>query len=134
MAYAQRILFLAPAAAVTPIFPILRDAGFEVGLAENLKGASAFINKAGPSVIFSRPQLPGYKVEDLLAVGADDPLFPQVIIITDRGSAQEAEYYMGLGAHDFWLEPLLADKVAAAVPKSGKNSDSRKLVDHAWRA
>ena len=76
MAYAQRILFLAPAAAVTPIFPILRDAGFEVGLAENLKGASAFINKAGPSVIFSRPQLPGYKVEDLLSVGADDPLFP----------------------------------------------------------
>jgi DNA-binding NtrC family response regulator len=119
MTSAQRILFLAPAAAVTPIFPILRDAGFEVGLAENLKGASAFINKTAPSIIFSRPVLPGYKVEDLLAVGADDPNFPQVIIITERGNAQEAEYFLGIGARDFWLEPLSAEKVAAAVPKAG---------------
>ena len=49
---ARRILFLAPATAVTRIFPKLRDAGFEVGIAENLKGASAFIRKSGPAVIF----------------------------------------------------------------------------------
>ena len=76
MSSPQRILFLAPAAAVTRVFPELRDAGFEVGLAENIKGASAFIRKSNPAVIFSRPQLPGYRVEDLLAVGQDDPSFP----------------------------------------------------------
>ncbi|MCC8193497.1 MAG: sigma-54-dependent Fis family transcriptional regulator, partial [Deltaproteobacteria bacterium] len=62
----RRILFIAPAHAVTKVFPQLRDAGFEVGIAENLKGASAFIRKADTIAIFSRPALPGYRVDDLL--------------------------------------------------------------------
>ncbi len=107
----QRILFLAPAHAVTRIFPQLKEAGFEVGLAENLKGASAFIRKSGPGVIFSRPSLPGYKVEDLLAVGEEDPHFPPVVVITDKGTVEEAERLLGLGARDYWLEPLSVEKV-----------------------
>jgi len=122
MSVAQRILFLAPAAAVTRVFPELRDAGFEVGLAENIKGASAFIRKSSPAVIFSRPALPGYKIEDLLAVGGDDPAFPPVIVITDKGSATEAEQLLEMGARDYWLEPLTAEKVAAAVPKPGRRT------------
>ncbi|GFM36167.1 sigma-54-dependent transcriptional regulator [Desulfovibrio psychrotolerans] len=116
----RRILFLAPAASVTHIFPRLKEAGYEVGLAENLKGASAFIRKSGPGVIFSRPQLPGYKVEDLLAVSQDDPAFPPVIVFSDKGSVDEAERFLGLGAHDYWLEPLLYEKVVAAVPSARK--------------
>lgn len=112
----RRILFLAPAQSVTRIFPQLKEAGYEVGIAENLKGASAFIRKSGPAVIFSRPQLPGYKVEDLLAVSADDSSFPPVIVFTDKGSADEAERYLNLGARDYWLEPLIFEKVKAAVP------------------
>ena len=111
----RRILFLAPAHAVTRVFPQLRDAGFEVGLAENLKGAAVFIRKSGPGVIFARPTLPGFKAEDLLSVGADDPNFPPVIIITDKGSAQEAEHFMSLGAADYWLEPLNFDKIAVVA-------------------
>lgn len=111
----QRILFLAPASAVTRIFPQLRDAGFEVALAENLKGASAFVRKSGPGVIFARPTLPGFQVEDLLAVGADDPDFPPVIVITDRGTADEARRLLELGARDYWLEPLAFDKIAAVA-------------------
>jgi len=111
----QHILFLAPANAVTRIFPRLRDAGFEVGLAENLKGASAFIRKAGPCLIFSRPALPGYRVEELLASGEDDPSFPPVIVIADRGTADEAVRLMGLGARDYWLEPLSFEKVVAVL-------------------
>jgi DNA-binding NtrC family response regulator len=112
----RRILFLAPAQSVTRIFPQLKEAGYEVGIAENLKGASAFIRKSGPSVIFSRPQLPGYKVEDLLSVSADDSSFPPVIIFTDKGSAEEAERFLGMGARDYWLEPLQFEKVKASVP------------------
>lgn len=111
----QRILFLAPAHAVTRIFPQLRDAGYEVGLAENLKGASAFIRKSGPGIIFSRPSLPGYKVEDLLAVGEEDPNFPPVVVFTDKGTVEEAERLMGMGARDYWLEPLTFEKVALMV-------------------
>ncbi|MCH5276857.1 MAG: sigma-54-dependent Fis family transcriptional regulator [Desulfovibrionaceae bacterium] len=114
----QRILFLAPANAVTRIFPQLRDAGFEVSIAENLKGASAFVRKSGPGIIFARPSLPGFQVEDLLAVGADDPDFPPVVVISDRGTADDARRYMELGARDYWLEPLSFDKVAAVARPS----------------
>jgi DNA-binding NtrC family response regulator len=90
--FQRRVLFIAPAQAVTRIFPELRDAGFDVGIAENLKGAAAFIRKTPPEAIFSRPLLPGYRVEDLLSVGQEDRDFPQVVVFTDRGSAEEARY------------------------------------------
>lgn len=116
----RRLLFLTPAQAVTAVFPALRDAGFELGIAENLKGASVFIRKSGPGVIFSRPALPGFRVEDLLAVGAEDPNFPPVIVITDRGSPEEAERLMSLGARDYWLEPLDVERVMAVAGAARK--------------
>lgn len=116
----RRLLFLTPAQAVTAVFPALRNAGFELGIAENLKGASVFIKKSGPDVIFSRPALPGFRVEDLLAVGAEDPNFPPVIVITDKGSPEEAERLMELGARDYWLEPLDVERVAAVAGQKRK--------------
>ena len=112
----RRILFIAPAQSVTKVFPQLRDAGFEVGIAENLKGASAFIRKAGTNAIFSRPALPGYRVDDLLNVGEEDPDFPPVYIFTDRPSPDETERLMELGAADYWPEPLTFERISAAVP------------------
>lgn len=109
----RRILFLTPAHAVTRIFPQLRDEGYEIGIAENLKGASVFIRKSGPGVIFARPSLPGFRVEDLLAVGADDPNFPPVVVVTDKPNAEEAEQLLSLGAQDYWVEPLDLEKVVA---------------------
>lgn len=116
----HRILFLAPAPAVTAVFPALRDAGFELGIAENLKGAAIFIRKSGPGVILARPTLPGFKVEDLLAVSADDPNFPPVIVITDKGDAEEAQRLLSLGARDYWLEPLDAERIMALAREPRK--------------
>ena len=118
----RRLLFLTPAQAVTAVFPALRNAGFELGIAENLKGASVFIKKSGPDVIFSRPSLPGFRVEDLLAVGAEDPNFPPVIVITDKGSAEEAERLLSLGARDYWLEPLDVERIAAVAGQKRKTA------------
>ncbi|MDL2207411.1 sigma 54-interacting transcriptional regulator, partial [Desulfovibrio sp. OttesenSCG-928-M16] len=111
----QRILFLAPAQTVTRIFPQLRDAGVEVGIAENLKGASAFMRKGAPHLILSRPFLPGYRIEDLLAVGQDDPDFPPVIVFSDRASPEEATRVLELGAKDYWVEPLNFEKIQASI-------------------
>ena len=110
-----------PTQAVSGIFQPLRDAGFELGIAENLKGAAIFIRKSGPGLIFARPSLPGFQVEDLLAVGAEDPNFPPVIISTDKGSPQEAERLLGLGARDYWLEPLDVERIMAVAraPRKG---------------
>ncbi len=112
----RRVLFLAPAQSVTRVFPQLRDAGFEVGIAENLKGASSFIRKAPVNAIFSRPSLPGYRVEDLLSVGQEDPAFPPVYIFTDKPGPEETLRLMELGARDYWVEPLLYEQIAAVVP------------------
>lgn len=113
---ARRILFLAPAQSVTRIFPQLRDAGVEVGIAENLKGASAFMRKGMPCLILSRPALPGYRIEDLLQVGQDDPQFPPVIVFSERVSPEEATHVLELGARDYWSEPLNFEKIQAVLP------------------
>ncbi|MGE9984304.1 sigma 54-interacting transcriptional regulator [Desulfovibrio sp. SGI.169] len=118
----RRLLFLAPAQAITAIFPPLRDAGYELGIAENLKGASVFIRKSGPGVIFARPTLPGFRVEDLLAVSAEDPNFPPVIVTTDKGSPEEAERLLSLGARDYWLEPLDVERIMAVAREPRKSA------------
>ncbi|MBR4741530.1 MAG: sigma-54-dependent Fis family transcriptional regulator [Desulfovibrio sp.] len=117
----RRLLFLMPAQAVTGIFAALRDAGFEVGIAENLKAASVFIRKSDPTVIFARPVMPGFRIEDLLAVGADDPQFPPVIVVTDRGTPEEAERLLNMGVRDYWLEPLDVERILV-VTKEPKQS------------
>lgn len=94
----------------------MRDADVEVGIAENLKGASAFMRKGMPGLILSRPFLPGYRIEDLLAVGQDDPGFPPVIVFSDRATPEEATRVLELGARDYWPEPLLFEKIQAALP------------------
>lgn len=112
----RRILFIAPAQSVTRIFPQLRDAGFEVGIAENLKGASAFIRKARVNAIFSRPQLPGYRLDDLLSVGQEDPDFPPIYVVAERPSPDEAQHFLEQGVTDYWTEPLSFEAIIAAVP------------------
>jgi DNA-binding NtrC family response regulator len=111
----QRILFLAPAQTVTRIFPQLREAGVEVGIAENLKGASSFMRKAMPGLILARPSLPGFRIEDLVAVGRDDPQFPPVVVFSDRPSTEEASRLLELGVRDYWTEPLTFEKIRAVL-------------------
>ncbi len=113
---ARRILFLAPAQTVTRIFPQLRDAGLEIGIAENLRDVSSFMRKGAPSLILSRPALPGYRIEDLLAVGQEDPHFPPVIAFSDKGTPDEATRMLELGVKDYWAEPLSFEKIRAALP------------------
>lgn len=111
------ILFLARAEAVTGLFPYFREAGVNAGLAEDVKGALAYIHKNKPSVVFAKPSAPTYDPAKLLADIQDEGLDVQVIVFTDRGSADDARKYLGLGARDYWLEPLTWEKVQAVLPK-----------------
>ncbi|MBO4301396.1 MAG: sigma-54-dependent Fis family transcriptional regulator [Desulfovibrio sp.] len=116
----RRLLFLTPAQAVTTIFPALRNAGLEIGIAENLSGAETFVRKAGTGMIFSRPSLPGYRVEDLLAAAANRDDFPPIIVVTDKGTPEEAERLLSLGARDYWLEPLDVERIMAVAGEARK--------------
>ena len=112
----SKLLFLAPARAISGIFGDLRDAGYELGMADSLEGALSSIQKTRPAAIFSRPQLPGgYTAEELLAKAAEDENFPPVVIIAENGTADEAESLMNQGARDYWLEPLDMRKIEALL-------------------
>lgn len=108
------LLFFATPDAVSPVFSALKEAGLEIGLADSLKSGIAFINRSKPSLVFARPNMQGVAIEELLALSAN-PDFPPVIVINESGTAAEAERLMGLGARDYWLEPLTVPKVLAAA-------------------
>ncbi len=116
----SRLLFLAPASSIASIFPVLKEQGVELGMAENLKGAQTFIRRNAPSAIFARPYLPGFKVEELLAEAAQDPGFPPIIIIADSGSPAEAQRLLELGAKDYWVEPLDVERIMALAREPRK--------------
>lgn len=111
----RRLLFLAPPQSVTGIFQKLKDAGIEVSFAENLKGAAQAIRKAEPAIIFARADMPGFSIEELLAASNRAPGFPPIIILAEKGTPEEAENLMSLGARDYWMEPLDADRILAVT-------------------
>lgn len=123
------ILFLAPTSVVTPLFQPIKRAGLDVGMAETIPGALKFIQRQQPILVFCRDRLTGFQAEDLLRAmqQAGEPM-PPVIIFTDNGSAEDAKRFMDLGARDYWLEPLLWDKVRALLtaPAEAKPKEPHK--------
>ncbi|MDP3428498.1 MAG: sigma-54 dependent transcriptional regulator [Humidesulfovibrio sp.] len=119
----RTILFLAEPQSVSGIFPALRDAGVQAGVADGLTSAMAFLKRSPTAVIFSRPALPGYAAEALLSrlaeLAAKGEDVPPVIIFSRAGSADEAQKYLELGARDYWLEPLGWEKISLLLPEAG---------------
>ncbi len=113
---AQTVLFIAEPQSVTAIFPALKEAGLQAGLADNITGALGFIKKSKPCLVFCRPKLQGFEAETLLKQAGTLEDFPPVIVFSSTGSADEAVRYLELGAHDFWLEPLVWDKIKVILP------------------
>lgn len=126
----SRVLFLTPASAVTRVFPYLREVNIEAAIAENMRGVLAFVQKTPPVCIFSRPFLPGFRIEELLEHAAKEENFPPIIVVTDTGSSEEAQKLMEAGAHDYWLEPITAEKIFALTrePKFAPVEESKQTT------
>ncbi|WP_419785765.1 sigma-54 dependent transcriptional regulator [Pseudodesulfovibrio sp.] len=114
---ARTVLFIAEPQSVTGIFPTLKEAGLQAGLADNLAGALGFIRKSHPCLVFCRPRLQGFDAAALLEQAASIEGFPPVIVFTAHGSAEEATRFLEMGARDFWLEPLVWDKIRVILPE-----------------
>jgi DNA-binding NtrC family response regulator len=112
----KTLLFVAPAQAVTQLFPFLKEAGVTAGIVDSLAAALAAIRKSKPSLIFSQAKIGTYAARSLLEEAGRDEDFPPIIVFTDRGSASEAAQFLGLGAKDYWLEPLVWEKIQAILP------------------
>ncbi len=53
------ILFIAEPQSVSGVFPALRDAGVQAGVADGLGSALAFLKRSPTQLVFSRPSMPG---------------------------------------------------------------------------
>ena len=52
----------------------------------------------------------------MLAAARESGEFPPIVVFTERGTAQEAQVFLEQGARDYWLEPLVWEKVQAVLP------------------
>lgn len=116
----RTILFIAEPQSVSGIFSALQGAGVQAGVADGLTSALTFLKRAPTALIFSRPSMPGYAADALLsrlselATNGED--VPPVIIFSRSGNAEEAQKYLELGARDYWLEPLVWEKIRLVLP------------------
>ncbi len=123
----KTILFVAQAHTVTALFPRFKDAGVQAGIADSLSGALSFVRKSRPCLVFTQAKIGGaYQAQALLAAAREEDDFPPVIVFTDRGTAQEAQALMELGARDYWLEPLNWDKIQAVLPAGEDGTDQTR--------
>ncbi|MCM0754782.1 sigma-54 dependent transcriptional regulator [Desulfovibrio aminophilus] len=122
----RTILFIAEPQAVSSVFPTLKEAGVQAGLADTLAGALNFIKKTSPLLIFTRPAMQGYSAADLLAEAAAHEGFPPVIVFTKNGSTDEAQRFLDLGARDYWLEPLVWDKIRLILPREAPEAPAEE--------
>jgi DNA-binding NtrC family response regulator len=113
---ARTVLFIAEPQSVAAIFPTLKAAGLQAGLADNLNGALGFIRKSRPCLIFCRPTLQSFDAQALLEQARAIDGFPPVVVFTASGSAEEATRFLELGARDYWIEPLVWDKIKLVIP------------------
>ncbi|MBG0791188.1 MAG: sigma-54-dependent Fis family transcriptional regulator [Desulfovibrionaceae bacterium] len=113
---AKTLLFIAEPQSVTSIFPTLQEAGLQAGLADNLNGALGFIKKSKPCLVFCRPSLQGFDAKAFLKRADETEGFPPVVIFTGSGSAEQATEFLQLGARDYWIEPLIWDKIRLILP------------------
>ncbi|AMK09720.1 MAG: sigma-54 dependent transcriptional regulator [Pseudodesulfovibrio sp.] len=113
---ARTVLFIAEPQSVTAIFPTLQKAGLQAGLADNVNGALGFIKKSHPCLVFCRPELQGFDAKGFLRKAAETEGFPPVVIFSAAGSAEQATEYLELGARDYWIEPLVWEKIRLVLP------------------
>lgn len=127
----KSILFVAQAHTITALFPRFREAGVEAGIADSLAGALAYLKKSRPCMIFTQAKIGGtYQAVNLLAAARESGDFPPIVVFTERGSAQEAQAFLEQGARDYWLEPLVWEKVQAVLPSGdfGDESDTQPAL------
>ena len=120
---ARTVLFIAEPQSVTGIFPTLKEAGLQAGLADNLAGALGFIRKSRPCLVFCRPKLQGFDAAALLEQARSVEGFPPVVVFAAHGSAEEATRFLGMGARDFWVEPLVWDKIRVVLPEEAEEEE-----------
>jgi DNA-binding NtrC family response regulator len=112
----RAVLFISRPERVSPFFPHFRELGVEVHLSDRLEPALKLMRSKDPVVVFSEAELPGYRAEDFLKALTRDEDKRKVVVFAEQGTAKQAQNIMQLGARDYWLLPLVWEKMAALLP------------------
>lgn len=119
---AKSILFITKPDILSPVLSRLRDKGFELLMSETLAGALKVIEQKAPVLIFSQEKMPGFRAEDLLSRLDDQNIVDRTIIISEQANPDQARKIMEMGAKDYWMAPLVWEKVNAVLPKESSKT------------
>ncbi len=112
----MRILFIARSECVSPLHAELKAHACQAMVAEDRTSALKVLGSHKLDLVFTQPSLPGYRAQDLLDSVQADPSGVPVIVFAEKGSAEEARFFMELGAHDYWSGPLTWERIQAVLP------------------
>lgn len=114
---ATRILFISRPEYLSALHADLKRHDCQAMVVEDRAGAFKVIETRRPDLIFTLPAMPGYRAQELIEATQhlDTPI--PVIVFAERGSAEEARLFMECGAQDYWLAPLVWEKIQAVLPQ-----------------
>lgn len=112
----MRILFIARSECVSPLHAELKAHACQAMVVEDRTSALKVLGSHKLDLVFTQPSLPGYRAQDLLDSVQADPSGVPVIVFAEKGSAEEARFFMELGAHDYWSGPLTWERIQAVLP------------------
>ncbi len=114
---AKSILFIARPDILSPVLSKLRDEGYELLMSETLAGALKVMEQKIPDLIFAQSEMPGFRADRFLSNLDQHEVLSRIIVVAEHGSPDEARKIMEMGAGDYWLTPLIWEKVKAVLPK-----------------
>jgi len=92
--------------------------GHQVATARTLTQGLELSASAAIDVIFLNAEMPDGNGMDALPALIDTPSFPEVIILTDAGDADQAEYAIKMGAWDYVERPVTARSMALSLVRA----------------
>jgi len=113
----KRILFIARSELVSPLHAQFKAHECQAMVVDDRLSAMKVLEGRKADLVFTLPSLPGYRAQDLLDAVQESAHPVPVIVFTEKGSAEEARYFMEMGAQDYWLCPLTWEKIQAVLPE-----------------
>ncbi|MFW5730246.1 MAG: sigma 54-interacting transcriptional regulator [Desulfonatronovibrionaceae bacterium] len=114
---ARSILFITRPDILSPVLSRLKEKGYELLVSETLAGAKKILSSRMPDLIFAQNRLADFTAQDLLAELSKISKADRVIVLAEQGTADEARKIMEMGAKDYWLAPLVWEKIKAVLPE-----------------
>jgi DNA-binding NtrC family response regulator len=118
----KRILFIARSELVSPLHAQFKAHECQAMVVDDRLSAMKVLEGRKADLVFTLPSLPGYRAQDLLDAVQESAHPVPVIVFTEKGSAEEARYFMEMGAQDYWLCPLTWEKIQAVLPEDAPAS------------